>query len=195
MPLIVTGGRSDQAVISSTNSLEDVGVHHRVLVGVHDRDQPLLVEAGRQQHPTVDAVDPLREREVEVGRLVVAVVPDRAVEPRDAALRPEPDGVRRNAGVVDDRLAGVDETVVASDRRLDDRTGARLCQRRLDGGHHERVAVVRAEVQHGALGDQVHVLGLAAERTDGEAATDRLGERDQVGLHAQLSSSRRRIRP
>ncbi len=56
---------------------EDVGVAGRVVVGVHHRDQPLLVEARRQQHASVDAVDPLGEGEVEVGRLVVAVVADR----------------------------------------------------------------------------------------------------------------------
>ena len=57
--------------------VEHLGVADRVGVVVHQRDQPLLVETRWEQHAAVDAVDPLREGEVEVGRLVVAVVADR----------------------------------------------------------------------------------------------------------------------
>jgi hypothetical protein len=83
-------------------------------------------------------------------------------------------------------LARVDQAVVAGHGLLDDLAGAGLGERRLDRRHHQRVAVVRAEVEHLAGGDEVHVLGLAAERADGEPAADRLGERDEVGSHAEL---------
>src|SRR4029079_16524090 len=48
----------------------------------------------------------------------------------------------------------------------------------------QRVAVVRAEVQHLALGDLVHALLRAAERAEWKPAADALGQRDEIGLHA-----------
>ena len=55
------------------------------------------------------------------------------------------------------------------------------------GRHDERVAVVRPEVEHLARGDQVHVLLLATEGADREAAADRLGQRDEVRLDAEVA--------
>ena len=55
-------------------------------------------------------------------------------------------------------------------------------------GHHERVAVVGAEMEHGALRDRLHHLGPAAERADRQAAADRLREAHEVGLHAEAAS-------
>ena len=98
-------------------------------------------------------------------------------------------------GAVDHVLAGLRQPDVASDRfgGCVGRAGFGECG--LRRRHHERIAVVRAEVQDLTGGDQAHVLGLAAERSDGESTADRLGERDEVGLHAELARSRRRSRP
>ena len=57
-----------------------------------------------------------------------------------------------------------------------------LGERRLARRHHEWVAVVRAEVDHPTIADQSHVLGLAAERAEREAAADRLRKRHKVGM-------------
>ena len=89
---------------------EHVGVVHRVGVGVHHRDQPLLVETRRQQYAAVDAMHPLREREVEVGGLVVAVVLDLRRRPRDATLRTELHRVCRQIGLVD----GLSDTLAST---------------------------------------------------------------------------------
>ena len=55
--------------------------------------------------------------------------------------------------------------------------GERAClgERRLGGRHHQRVAVVGPEMHDLARGDQAHEFGLAAEGSDREAASDRLG--------------------
>ena len=52
---------------------------------------------------------------------------------------------------------------------------AHLGQHRLGRGHAQRVAVVRAEVQHLAAGDLVHALLRATERAERQAAADALG--------------------
>ena len=80
-PQLELTGRQPWRIDSGDELVDELVEHrrvaHRVGVVVGDRDQPLLVEARRQQHAPVDPVDPLREGEIEVGRLVVAVVPDR----------------------------------------------------------------------------------------------------------------------
>ena len=119
--------------------------------------------------------------------LVVAVVAHPLAAPRDAALGTERDGVRRQPGPVDDVLTGRDEPVVAGDRLVRGLLVARHGERGLRRRHHERVAVVGAEVEHAAGGDQVHDLLLAAERPDREAAADRLGERDEIGLDPEVA--------
>ena len=40
-------------------------------------------------------------------------------------------------------------------------------------------------MQHLALGDLVHALLRAAERAERKTAADALGQRDEIGLHAQ----------
>src|SRR6478672_3081254 len=93
--------------------VEDRRVAPGVGVVVHHRDQPLLIEAWWQEHAAVYAVDPLCERQVEVGILVVAVVAHRRRRPRYAPFCPEPHRVGGDAGPVNDRLAGVDEPPVS----------------------------------------------------------------------------------
>ena len=80
---------------------------------------------------------------------------------------------------------------VAIDRRLRRLGRADLGQHRLGRGHAQRVAVVRAEVQHLALRDLVHVLLPATEGAERQAAADALGQRDEIGLHAEVRRSRR----
>ena len=60
-----------------------------------------------------------------------------------------------------------------------------LEQRRLRGGHHERVAVERALLAHAPVGDQLGELVGHADRAAGEPAADRLGEADDVGRDAE----------
>ncbi len=53
------------------------------------------------------------------------------------------------------------------------------------GGHHQRIAVVGAEVGHPPVDHDLHHLALAAERSQRQAAADALGERDQVRLDTE----------
>ena len=55
----------------------------------------------------------------------------------------------RESGALDDRLAGVDEATVACDRLLHDRSGVQASVSvAFTADMHERVPVVRAEVEH-----------------------------------------------
>ena len=58
-------------------------------------------------------------------------------------------------------------------------------QRRLRGGHDERVAVERALLAHAAVGHERAELLGHADRAAGQAAADRLGEADDVGRDAE----------
>ena len=118
--------------------------------------------------------------------LVVAVVADLFGRPGDAPLGSELDRVGGQLGLVDDRRAGRDQLRVAADGGVDVLALHGLGERRLGGGHHERIAVVGAEMEDTTLGDEVHVLLLATEGPDREATADRLGQRDQVGLDAEV---------
>ena len=60
-----------------------------------------------------------------------------------------------------------------------------LEQRRLGGGHHERVAVERALLAHAAVGDERAELLGHADRAAGQAAADRLRQADDVGRDAE----------
>ncbi len=83
------------------------------------------------------------------------------------------DGVDGLQGAHVDRL-GLGERLAGAD--LVDRAGGR---------HHQRVAVVGAEVGHPAVDDDLHDLALAAEGRQRQPAADRLGQGDQVGGDAQ----------
>src|SRR5262245_28470819 len=155
--------------------VEDRRVTHGVGVVVHHRDQPLLIKARWQEHAAVYAVDPLCERQVEVGTLVVAVVAHRCRRPRYASFRPEPHRVGRNAGPINDRLTGVNEPSVAGIRVGMCVEGTCLRQRRLGGCHYKWVAVVGPEMHDLALCNQVHVFSPATKGPDRETAPDRLG--------------------
>ena len=60
-----------------------------------------------------------------------------------------------------------------------------LEQVRPRGRHAERVAVEGAEQLHAAVLDEPRELGRHADRSAGQAAAERLGERDHVGLYAE----------
>ena len=87
--------------------------------------------------------------------------------------------------MVADRL---DHAMVARLDLGDRLTSADVTEHRTRCRHHERVAVVGAEVEHRALGDRLHHFGPTAERADRQAAADRLGEAHQIGLHAEAAS-------
>ena len=63
--------------------------------------------------------------------------------------------------------------------------GQHLEQRRLRGGHHERVAVERALLADAAVGDERGQLVGHADRAAREAAADRLGQADDVRRDAE----------
>jgi hypothetical protein len=88
-----------------------------VFVGVGQRHEPLLVEAGRGEDVAVDAPEPGQLGDPEVGRLVVAVVAHRRRRPGDAALDAHPDGVRGQVELGDDLVDPVEGAHVDASAR------------------------------------------------------------------------------
>ena len=64
--------------------------------------------------------------------------------------------------------------------------GEDLGERRLGGGHHQRVAVEGAVLGDGAVLDDGGELVAHADRAAGEAAAGGLRQGDHVGLHAEV---------
>src|SRR5215216_3247404 len=120
---------------------ERVHVLPDVVLGVLDRDRPLLLVAGRHEdaavdHPRERGVEELRDRLQEV-----AVVGERLLAVRHASLGPQVDGVRRKVGLLDRAGAPLGEKrselaeLVVRVRRQD------LGEGREPGGYRERIAV------------------------------------------------------
>lgn len=57
--------------------LKNVRVIERLCFTVHNRDQPLLIETGRQKNAAIDAVNPLRICEIKISGFVVAIILNR----------------------------------------------------------------------------------------------------------------------
>ena len=85
--------------------------------------------------------------------------------------------------LLDDDVAGVQVAAIASHGLVGGLWRADLGQHSLRGSHHERVAVVRAEVEDLAGRHGVHQLLPPAERAERQSTADRLGQCDEVRLH------------
>ncbi len=166
--------------------LEHLDVAAHVGLRVEDGERPLLVRARRHEHAAVHVVEPGELRQLVVdARQVVAVLADRLPAHRHAALGAHADGVRRQAVGGDDLLAARHQRVV---ERVQVGVGGRredLEERRLGGGHDERVAVERPLLADAAVGHERAELGGHADGAAGQAAADRLGEAHDVGRDAE----------
>ncbi len=153
-----------------------------VTESVHSSSRP-----GRHVDAAVHVEEPREVGELGVLALLEGqVVDDLVRRERDAALGADPDGVAGEAVLLDDLGAAGEDAVVQGVEAHVGLGRHDLLEVRARGGHAERVAVVGAHLVDAAVLDAGHDLLAAADRADGEAAAERLGERDHVRQDAVL---------
>ena len=143
------------------------------------RHEPLLVESGRGEDAAVEAPQPAQLGGAEVGALVVAVVAHGGRRPRDRSLDAESHRVGRQLVACDHIVERAKSTLVDGLRCRERLLRAYLvnCS---SGSHHQRVAVVGAEVRHASVGDSLHDIFATAERRQRQTAADALGKGHEV---------------
>ena len=162
-----------------------------IVVGVGQRDEPLLVEPGRVRilrlTPQSQTARPSGSRSP-----CSPVVAHRCGRPGDAALIPMPTvcAGSSNSVMTASTPSRVRTLIPRPGRGPRGYTPVHGAGRR----HDQRVAVIGAEVSHPAVDDDLHDLPAPTEGRKRQTTADALGQRDEVRLDAEALGGRRHIR-
>ena len=159
-----------------------------VLVGVGVREVAALQVQRQLEDAVLHQLAPVADEEVDV--VPEQVVVARRPGPRGSSVtktEPKPDTTAGTPMPVVERLQPRARALAEPEDVLVHGLALELLDRRERGRGRRGMAVERAGEERGLPGrgrEEVHQLGLAAERRDGPAVRHRLAERRQVGRHA-----------
>ena len=157
-----------------------------VLVGVRVREVAPLQVQRELEDAVLHQLAAVADEQVDVVPEQVVVADDGPFEEVADEDRAEPGHDGRHAEAVVERLESRAGALAEPEDVLVDGLALELVDRRERGGARRRMAVERAGEEGGPARrgrEEIHQLGLAAERRDGPAVRHRLAERRQVGRH------------